>query len=293
MDELKRVLKPEGTVWVNLGDTYGTQSGTSLGFKYEGYYTMQHRENGSALIKAKVSHKCLLLLPHRFAIGCIARGWLVRNDIIWAKPNGMPESTKDRFTKKHEYVFLLVKNRKYYFDLDSIREEYKQSSLDRAGRGISENNKWVKGADGQQPHNLSQPRLNQNKISVKNSEKFGLHKEKYYKGKKYLSNSIHPKGKNPGDVSDFWVVSTKPNSQKHFAAFNRDLITKPILAGCPKGGIVLDPFCGIGTTGVCAIELGRKFIGIEGKKSYCKIAGKNIAIAEKNYHSLKNKRAYD
>jgi site-specific DNA-methyltransferase (adenine-specific) len=100
MDELKRVLKPEGTVWVNLGDTYGTQSGTSLGFKYEGSYTMQHRENGSTLIKAKVPHKCLLLLPHRFAIGCIARGWLVRNDIIWAKPNGMPESTKDRFTKK-------------------------------------------------------------------------------------------------------------------------------------------------------------------------------------------------
>jgi site-specific DNA-methyltransferase (cytosine-N4-specific) len=208
-------------------------------------------------------------------------------------PTECRKALKTGSLKKHEYVFLLVKNRKYYFDLDSIREEYKQSSLDRANRGISENNKWAKGADGQQPHNLSQPRLHRTKINSEDAGRFESPRAIYYQGKKYLSNSIHPKGKNPGDVSDFWVISTKPNSQKHFAAFNRDLVTKPILAGCPKTGIVFDPFCGLGTTGVCAIELGRKFIGIEGKKSYCKIAGKNIAIAEKNYHSLKNKRAND
>lgn len=288
MDELKRILKQQGTVWVNLGDTYGTQSGTSLGFKFEISSTIPRKENGSLLLKRKVPHKCLLLLPHRFAIGCIKRGWLVRNDIIWAKPNGMPESTKDRFTKKHEYIFFLTKNRKYFFDLDSIREAYKQSSLDRANRGVSVSNKWINGADGQQPHNLSQPRLHRTKITAEYTEKFGSSRARYYRGKKYLSNGIHPKGKNPGDVSDFWVISTKPNSQKHFAAFNRDIITKPLLAGCPKKGIVLDPFCGIGTTGVRAIELGRKFIGIEGKKAYCKIAAKNITEAQKHYKSLKN-----
>jgi DNA modification methylase len=281
VDELKRVLKQEGTVWVNLGDTYGTQSGTSLGFKFEISSTIPRKENGSLLLKRKVPHKSLLLIPHRFAIGCLERGWLVRNDIIWAKPNGMPESTKDRFTKKHEYIFLLTKNKKYYFDLDSIREEYKQSSLDRANRGISENNKWINGADGQQPYNLSQPRLHRTKINSKDAEKFGSPRARYYRGKKYWSNSIHPKGKNPGDVSDFWVISTKPNSHKHFAAFNRDLITKPILAGCPINGIVLDPFCGVGTTGVRAIELGRYFIGIEGKKAYCRIASKNIGMTKK------------
>jgi DNA modification methylase len=258
MDELKRVLKPQGTVWVNLGDTYGTQSGTSKGFEYIGSYTMEHREMGSILLKAKVPHKCLLLLPHRFAIGCIARGWLVRNDIIWAKPNGMPESTRDRFSKKHEYIFLLVKNRKYYFDLDSVREPHNPGSIARTQR------RW----NGHREKRSAFENLDPKRM-------------------------CHPKGKNPGDVSDFWVISTQSGKDKHYAKYNTGLIAKPIVAGCPKNGIVLDPFCGSGTTGIKAIELGRKFIGIEGKSAYCKIARQNISIAEKHYQSLKHKRAKD
>jgi DNA modification methylase len=147
---------------------------------------------------------------------------------------------RDRFSKKHEHILFLTKNPDYYFDLDAVREPYKDSSHERVQYGMT--------AYGGDAKNAKGP--------------FG-------------------KGKNPGDVTDFWIISTKPGAQKHYATYNSELITKPILAGCPKGGVVLDPFCGSGTTGVRAIELGRNFIGIDGKKEYCKIARKNIAEALK------------
>lgn len=245
MDEIKRILKKTGTVWVNLGDSYGTQSGNSKGVKYTSASTKNYVSNGEVLLKGKVPHKCLLLLPHRFAIGCIERGWLVRNDIIWAKPNGMPESSRDRFSKKHEHVFFLVKNKKYFFDLNKIREPHKIVSLQRMKRG------W----NGHR----------EKRSSFENMK---------------VEKMCHPLGKNPGDVTDFWTINTQSGKDKHYAKYNTALIEKPILAGCPKGGIVLDPFCGSGTTGIKAIGLGRKFIGIEGKKAYCKIAERNILLAQ-------------
>lgn len=257
MEEIKRILKPQGTVWVNLGDTYGTQAGTAMGKKYETKSgRIKHIENGSVLLKGKLPHKSLLLLPHRFAVGCMERGWIVRNDIVWAKPNGMPESVTDRFSKKHEYIFLLVKNKNYHFDLDAVREPHKEISLHRAKYRVS-----LFGGDPNNPKGAS--------------SKGGKN------GGTLTSITLNPKGKNPGDVTDFWKISTKQSCSKHYATFNKDVITKPILAGCPKKGIVVDPFCGVGTTGVRAIELGRKFIGIEGKKMYKKIAEKNIALALK------------
>lgn len=241
MDELKRVLKAQGTVWINLGDTYGTQSGTCKGKKYECATTIDRRENGSLLLKNKALHKSLLMLPHRFAIGCMRNGWIVRNDIVWAKSNGMPESVQDRFSKKHEYIFLLTKNKKYYFDLNSIREPHKAKSIERTKR------KW----NGHR----------ENRSSLMNMD---------------IKMMCHPLGKNPGDVTDFWAIPTVPCNDRHYAKYNTRLITKPILAGCPENGIVLDPFCGTGTTGIKAIELKRKFIGIDGKKAYCRIAEKNL-----------------
>lgn len=248
MDEIKRVLKPKGTVWFNLGDSYGTQSGACRGKKYSRSPNskISHIENGSVLLKGNAPHKCQLLLPHRFALGCIKRGWLVRNDIIWAKKNAMPESVKDRFSKKHEYIFLMVKNRKYYFDLNSIREPHRICSLERTKRN------W----NGHR----------EKRSAFENMD---------------IKKMCHPKGKNPGDVSDFWNIPTQGRKDKHYAKFNADLITKPILAGCPKRGIILDPFCGSGTTGVRALELKRNFIGIEGKKQYCRIARKNIQQIKK------------
>jgi DNA modification methylase len=292
MDEIYRTLKPYGTAWINLGDTYGTQSG---GLKGKSTFDPKNKNATIQVIQqSKTIHKCLLLIPHRFAIGCIDRGWIVRNDIVWAKRNGMPESVTDRFSKKHEYFFFMVKSEKYYFDLDAVRDKHKQVSIDRLQRGVSDTNKWVNGADGQTPHNLSQPRTNiTTKIPKEQCEMFGSpramqHRETNIKfgGKKgdgndtgiYSGNNWQPRadGKNPGSVSDFWDIPTKPSSNEHYAAYNDELIKKPILAGCPEGGIIYDPFMGTGSTAESALRANRKFIGSEMSEKYIDIANKRL-----------------
>lgn len=244
IDEIYRVLKDEGTCWVNLGDTYArgsrakyAHSNQSLRSKHEHLIEPNTRPNYEGL------DKCLLLIPHRFAIGCIDRGWILRNDIIWAKRNGMPESVTDRFTKKHEYIFFMVKSEKYYFDLDAIREKHKQVSLVRDNYGRK----------------------------AKYAEGFAAVSRTYEAGE-----MCNPLGKNPGSVSDFWDVQTKPSSSSHYASYNTDLIKKPILAGCPEGGIIYDPFMGTGTTAVAALRANRNFIGSEMSEEYIKICNSNI-----------------
>ena len=157
----------------------------------------------------------------------------------------MPESTKDRFSKKHEYIFLMVKNEKYNFDLDAIRDEHK----------------WAKDKrnDGKR-HEYKEDAKSQNDIKVGTN-----------------AVSFNPKGKNPGDVSDFWDITTKPSSVKHYATYNVELITKPILAGCPEGGLIYDPFMGSGTTAIHAIINNRNFIGSEMSSDYLEIANKRIS----------------
>lgn len=321
MEEIYRVLKPQGTCWINLGDSYSTQSGTNLAIakgthKVQDSTYLTNRGESGKLIKPKnLPNKCLLLIPHRFSIGCIDRGWIVRNDCIWAKRNGMPESVNDRFSKKHEYFFFMVKSEKYFFDLDAIRDKQKQVSIDRMQRAISENNKWIDGADGQTPHGLSQPRTNiTTKIPKEQSEMFGSPRARQHREVKdeavidicsdsdNRGNHLNEKGKNAGDVSDFWDckenitfdeyvkicldywnnpddfldVPTKPSSEKHYASYNDSLLLKPVLAGCPEGGVIYDPFCGTGSTAEVAIRANRKFIGSEGKKEYCDIANKRL-----------------
>jgi DNA modification methylase len=235
MDEIYRVLKDEGTVWINLGDTYSGSGGSGGDYNEGGLREGQAKVRP---VKVEVKNKCLLLIPHRFAIGCIDKGWIVRNDVIWAKRNGMPESVTDRFSKKHEYMFFFVKNEKYYFDLDAIRDKTITKSNIRNKREESYGSELGVGSGTREWNN--------------------------------------PSGKNPGDVSDFWDIPLKPNSLKHYATYNESLISKPILAGCPEGGIIYDPFMGIGTTAICAIRSNRKFIGSEMSKEYCNIANKNI-----------------
>lgn len=250
MDESWRVLKNAGTIWVNLGDTYGTRSNNMVSgniienkIKYTGGIDNYNKPDGYS--------KCLLLIPHRFAIGCIDRGWIVRNDIIWAKRNGMPESVTDRFTKKHEYFFLMVKNEKYYFDLDGVKGKLSKVSIQRYNYGWNGNTDrdFIKG-----------PQSNMNKH-------FGDPEKK----KKAIEG-----GKNPGDVADFWDIPTRASGEDHYAAYNTRLIHKPIVAGSPEGGIILDPFCGTATTGCRAIELKRKFIGFEGREDYVKVGNRKI-----------------
>lgn len=269
IDEVYRVLKPTGTAWINLGDTYSTNSG-SMGselnqplFSDKANESLRFRQgkssnsrNGEWANRNGATHtglpsKCLMLIPHRFAIGCIDRNWIVRNDIIWAKRNGMPESVTDRFSKKHEYFFLMVKQEKYYFDLDGIRDKQSPATIKRYDYGWNgnEDRDYVNG-----------PQNNMNR----------------YLGDPEKKKEAIERGKNPGSVSDFWDVCTQPSSDEHYAAYNDKLIGKPIVAGCPKDGITLDPFCGTATTGCRALELGRKFIGFEGSPKYVKMANKNL-----------------
>lgn len=241
MNEIYRCLKPEGTCWINLGDSYSTQSGTNAALargnhKEQSSTYLTNRGESGKLIKDKMlPNKCLLLLPHRFAIGCI-----VRNDCIWAKRNGMPESVTDRFSKKHEYFFFMVKSEKYFFDLDAIKD--KTTTFD--------NN--VRDRDTTKLNNTPGRSL------------MGGLKENNYTTK------------NPGSVSDFWDVTTKGSTNKHYASYNDDLIKKPILAGCPEGGIIYDPFMGSGSTAEAALRSNRKFIGSEMSDEYCKIANERV-----------------
>ena len=222
MDEIYRVLKDTGTVWINLGDSYG--NGSKSPRINKGKLTSQELHNNRPDRNGEAA-KCLLLIPHRFAIGCIDRGWILRNDIIWAKRNGMPESVRDRFSKKHEFIFFFVKQQKYYFDLDGVREKINSQSRTKILQPYeSKYNEQEKG----NAKSLSQIR------QLKRSQ--GLPEG-------------HINGKNPGDVSDFWDIPTQPSSEKHYATFNTDLIDKPIVAGCPEGGVILDPFCGTGKIG--------------------------------------------
>jgi DNA modification methylase len=243
MDAIYPKLKDGGTVWINLGDTY---NGNKLGnTPNKGYSENSVIDTFKKEKIQGIKDKCLLLIPHRFAIGSIERGWIMRNDCIWAKRNGMPESVTDRFSKKHEYMFFMVKSEKYYFDLDAIRQ--KSKPLDRWGgnkliaKGISE---WDKGT-GQ---------------------------------KSYRSRELQPNDgmKNPGSVSDFWDIPTKPSKEKHYAVYNDGLLVKPILAGCPKGGIIYDPFMGTGSTAEAALRAGRLFVGSEMSSEYNKIANKRL-----------------
>jgi len=246
MDEIYRVLKPNGTCWINLGDTYNN-SGWA-GDRKDKYNDQPIVATGTKAGRGGQKgfpDKCLILIPHRFAIGCIDRGWIMRNDIIWAKRNGMPEPVNDRFTKKHEYIFLMTKSKKYYFDLDAIRDKH-----------IWENDKRNDGKRHEYKEDAKSH--NDDKVGAK-----GV--------------SFNPLGKNPGTVSDFWDIKTKPSSVKHYASYNVELITKPILAGCPEGGLIYDPFMGSGTTAIHSIMNNRNFIGSEMSTEYLEIANKRIS----------------
>lgn len=239
MDEIMRSLKPSGTVWINLGDTYGTQSGNMRNpvKSKESEHTRYNK-----VVQPKSFHKSLLLLPHRFAIGCMERGWIIRNDIVWAKRNGMPESVTDRFSKKHEYFFFMTKNEKYFFDLDSVRDK------------------------------LLNPVLIRNKANEIYGRESGS--KQFSEGERIWGSE--EKGKNPGTVSDFWDIPTKPSKNEHYASYNDNLLKKPVLSGCPEGGIIYDPFMGTGSTAEVCLRTNRLFIGSEMNEKYIDICNKRL-----------------
>ena len=245
-DEVKRVLKKEGTCWVNIGDTYwgsgsGTQYEPNVGNSKE-VYVMPYK---SAKIKQRRADspyqpKCLTLVPLRFAIEMVNRGWILRNTIIWYKPNAMPSSAKDRFTVDFEYIFFFSKNKKYYF------EQQFDEAVSGTDMGILRSKKQAE---------LNTP-------SIKKRQEAGIDSKTAGTGQK--------------NKRTVWEIPTKPFTEAHFAVYPEELCETPIRAGCPKGGVVLDPFFGAGTTGVVAIRQGKGFIGIELSDDYIKIAEKRL-----------------
>lgn len=237
--EVRRVLRDDGTLWLNLGDSYCNSNGYA---RAQPEYQREGRNDAPAndrnllkLHEAGIKTKDLIGIPWRVAFALQADGWYLRQDIIWAKPNPMPESVTDRCTKSHEYIFLLSKSERYYFDNESIKED--------SVRGFA-------GSD-----------FNTGKTAI-HQERRSSHGERIDDGRR--------------NKRDVWTVATKPYSEAHFATFPPALIEPCILAGCPSGGIVLDPFMGSGTTGSVAVKNGRKYIGTELNPEYIKMAKKRI-----------------
>lgn len=260
--EVRRVLKPEGTLWLNIGDSYngsGQDSGKKIGSisqNIAGKGRLVGDAHPTKGIKIKgLKAKDLIGIPWRVAFALQSSGWWLRQDIIWAKPNPMPESVTDRCTKAHEYIFLLSKSAKYYFDNEAIKEdsveENWQSRLTRESNKSAPTDK----VDGIRTRST---------FGNRNGELNGLHSGNEY---------FHTGKRNKRSV---WSVTTKPFPEAHFATFPEDLIVDCIRAGCPTNGIVYDPFMGAGTTALVAHRLERNFIGSEINPQYCDIANKRL-----------------
>jgi len=263
--EVRRVLRDDGTLWLNLGDSYAndTKWGGSTGGKH---VTALHDTNvGRGKRYTGLKAKDLVGIPWRVAFALQADGWYLRQDIIWHKPNPMPESVRDRCTKSHEYLFLLAKSERYYFNSEAIQEPFAEATLPRAGRA-QESLARADGVPGQSPHSLHEPRSYRG--STFTNGKTGAIKPTVGQGERVEAN-----GRNKRSV---WTVATKPFKEAHFATFPPALIEPCILAGCPEGGTVLDPFGGAGTTGLVADRCQRDAILIELNPDYASMAERRI-----------------
>lgn len=241
--EVKRVLKDDGTLWVNIADSY---AGSGKGAAHYMESFKQGTNKGSvdqknlqrAYVGNGIKQKDLIGIPWMLAFALRADGWYLRQDIIWHKPNPMPESVTDRCTKSHEYIFLLSKSKKYYYNNERIKEQCVQGDNNIRDRDNTKLNNC--------PGRTRMGGLTRNDYKYRNKR-------------------------------DVWTVSTKPYKGAHFATFPPDLIEPCVLAGCPVGGTVLDCFFGSGTVGVVATANQRNFIGIDLNKDYCQMANERIA----------------
>jgi DNA modification methylase len=269
--EARRVLASDGTCWLNLGDSYSAGSAEPHGL---------HRYVGRGLAgryAPGLGTKNLLGLPWRTALALQDDGWIIRNAIIWHKPNAMPESVRDRLNCRYELIFLLVKSRHYWFDLDPIRTPH------ATAQPAARTHPGKPGAGrhpGDTTRNGTRPGAG-HRHGTRRPEKYGPHAPQVIGGKRYgtgRGRRAHPNGRNPGDV---WSIPTRPYRGPHFAAFPIDLPTQCIKAGCKSGGTVLDPFCGTGTTGIAALTLGRRFTGIELSPAFAALAAERLRHAER------------
>mgnify|MGYP003653085795 CR=1 FL=1 len=235
-EEVRRVLADDGCLWLNLGDSYNGSSGsggaTAKQITNAGFFHAAGIRTAAGL-----KPKDLVGIPWRVAFALQSAGWYLRSDVIWAKPNPMPESVTDRPTKAHEYIFLLTKAARYFYDADAVREAHASGEWwDRPQFNIKGNAN--RGDKGQPPH------------------------------------SANPAGRNARTV---WTITPKPYNDAHFATFPPELPRRCILASTRRGDVVLDPFAGSGTTGAVALAEGREALMIELNPDYCKLMKQRLA----------------
>jgi len=275
--DVRRVLRDDGTLWLNLGDSYANTTtggnGATGGRDKSTLRSSMPPINTNPVRRGRqvgLKPKDLLGVPWRVALALQADGWRLRQDIIWAKPNPMPESVTDRCTKAHEYIFLLSKSPRYYFDTASMQEP--------ASRG-SAGSEFHTGKTG--AHQLGRasmkPRISGNK-SHKYVNAYDASATEEHRTKAGLLKvaNVPWLTRNRRSV---WSVASRPYKGAHFATYPPDLIRPCILAGAPRDGVVIDPFMGSGTTGQVAREEGRSFIGIELNPDYLRLAEQRIGVA--------------
>ena len=264
--EVRRVLRDDGTLWLNLGDSYSGVAGSSMDkerSKTINFATLPKRKD----LEGGLKHKDLAGIPWRVAFALQADGWWLRQDIIWHKPNPMPESVTDRCTKAHEYIFLLTKSARYYYDNEAVKE----------------------------PQICSDPRLIKSGIVRSREYGYSTKENELRTGNRkyddvpinYAGNGTNVKGHKGNSMNTLdgkrnkrsvWTVAAKPFKGAHFATFPPDLIEPCILAGSAADTLVLDPFSGAGTTGVVAVQHGRRYIGIELNPDYLEMSRKRIQL---------------
>jgi DNA modification methylase len=273
--EVRRVLKKDGTLWVNIADSYAGSGKGGSNYPDNAKKYKQGTNKGSVgsylskTVTADCKRKDLIGIPWMLAFALRADGWYLRQDIIWQKPNPMPESVKDRCTKSHEYIFLLSKSPKYYFDGEAIAEPVAESSLKRLSQGVENQQGSFTPSKANGKMKAAAPRYG--------GKKYTENPDAFYRTKSGNMYDYRPK-RNKRDV---WSVSTKPFKGAHFATFPPDLIEPCILAGCPEGGVVLDPFAGSGTTGMVAKQHGRGFVLIELNEEYIEMCEDRIKNAKR------------
>lgn len=273
--EIKRTLKNDGTLWLNIADSYARVGGDQKG-------SFGTRKVGTRKRMTKVpkqddnlKEKDLIGIPWMLAFALRADGWYLRQDIIWHKPNPMPESVTDRCTKSHEYIFLLSKQAKYYYDHEAIKTQIKDSTVQRMLQQIDQQ-KGSSRVPGKTNGTMKAvgPGRNPSPHDTRGGNQGSSTGIKAYKhrgnGDQNItghSGNFDSNGNLIGDgmanKKSVWTVSTKPFKEAHYATYPQELIEPCIKAGCPENGIVIDPFAGSGTTGIVASKLGRNFILIE------------------------------
>lgn len=269
--DVRRVLRSDGVCFLNIGDSYNSAAPTGFrpgAGRADGVVDERGQRNRNGTGEASLKPKDLMMVPARLALALQADGWWLRSDIIWQKPNPMPESVTDRPTNAHEHIFLLTKSARYWYDADAVREPLKASSLDRLAQDVesqvgshranggAKTNGTMKavGGDKQRGHGRRHAGFNDRWDAMPRDEQMA----------------------NGANLRNVWSIATVGFPGAHFATFPPEIPRRCIKAGCPVGGVVLDPFFGSGTTGLVADQLGRDCIGIELNPEYAEMAENRI-----------------